>query len=438
MSANLTDSTIAHLSTGPLSNTSSRLTISVTHINDPPLVQLNENETEVTYTENGPPVLIFGSSLQISDVDDVSLTSATVILECLSCDSIPEPGSTVLGSGMSLTPSSSSDRILERHTPLNFMITPYMSEDMRTELLITPLPNGDSSIGTFMRYLQSLYFENTDQEPSGVVRTVTLYVNDGTNTSSPITVTIRIIPVNDEVPSVALPSESITYVENSDMVPIFPSNPNITDLDDNSIFLISEATIILTGADLNYEQLSVNCSTVNPICTFNSSLGILTIAGSASVATYQQLLGSIMYENSIEEPDSLPRVLTITVFDGLHSSSPVQLMIQTQLINDWVPLVSPSQSTVVFMEVNQPPGSPPVAVAPNISITDPDSGTFPLYSALVELLDPLDNEEGIRLMQQLPIATTVVVNDSNSFRLSISSTTGQISLLMLQRLLQSV
>ena len=436
MSANVTNSTIAYPSSGPFSNTSFTMTISVTHINDPPVLQ--PNETEVTYTENGPPVLIFGSSLQISDVDNVNLTSATVILECLSCDSIPGSGSTVLGSGMSLTSSSSSDRILERHVPLNFMTTHSMSGDMRTELLITPLPNSDSSIGAFMRYLQSLYFENTDQEPSGVNRTVTLNVNDGTNTSSPITVTIRIILVNDEVPSVTLPTESITYAENSGMVPIFPSNPIITDLDDNSIFLISEATIILTGADLDYEQLSVNCSSVNPICTFNSSLGVLTIAGNASVATYEQLLGSIMYENSIEEPDSLPQGVTITVFDGLHWSIPVELMLQTWLINDLLPLVFPSPSTVVFMEVNQPPGSPPVVVAPSITIDDPDSGMFPLYSALIELLDPLDNEEGIRLMQQLPIPTTVVVNSSDPFRLSISSSTGQISPLMLEHLLQSV
>ena len=440
MSANLTNFTLTDPSTGPFSTASVTVMITVTHINDPPVIQLSE--TEIAYTETGPPVLIFGTGLQISDVDNVNLTSATVVLVCRECESSIAFGSGAIGmfsSGMALTPPSSSDRILERHSPPNFVVSHFMSDNMETGLVITPLPDGDRRIAAFERYLQSLYFENIAREPSGAARTVILSVDDGTSMSNPVNITVQVTLVNDEVPSVALPNVSTIYVEDSGSVLIFLSNPVITDLDDNSIFLLSGATVLLTGADPTYEQLFVDCSGTNLVCVFYSSNGILAISGNASVSTYEQILGSIAYENTIAEPDGQPRILTLTVSDGLHESAPVRLTIETELINDMVPLVTPSNSTVIFTEVNQLPGSPPVPIAPTLSITDRDSIMFPLNSAAVELLDPQNTEdEGLRLQPQFSVPPMIVINNSDPFRLSISSTTAEISLQNLERILQNV
>ena len=440
MSANLTNSTLADTPTGPFSTAAVTVMISVTHLNDPPVVQLSQ--TEITYTETGAPVPIFGSSLNISDVDNVNLTSATVTLQCRECESRITSGSGALGmysSGMALTPPSSSDRLLDRHVPPNFMFYQSMSDDTETEFVITPLPNGDGSVAAFERYLQSLYFESIAREPSSADRIVILSVNDGTNMSNSVNVTIQIALVNDEVPSVTLPNVSTIYTEGSGSVLILPLNPIITDLDDNSMFLLSGATVLLTGADLTYERLSVDCSDTNLICLYNSSNGILVISGNASVSAYEQILGSITYENSIEEPDGRPRLLAITVSDGLHESAVVQLTIETELINDLVPVVTPSQSVVIFTEVNQLPGSPPVLIAPTLSITDRDSYMFPLSSAGVELLDPQNTqEEGVHLRPQFPTPPMIVIDNSDPFRLSISSTTAEISPQTLEHILQNV
>ena len=56
-------------------------------------------------------------------------------------------------------------------------------------------------------------------------------------------------------------------------------------------------------------------------------------------------------------------------------------LLSGSLLNDLVPVVTPSQSMVTFTEVNQLPGSPPVLIVPTLSITDCDSYMFPFLAS---------------------------------------------------------
>ena len=395
MSGNMTDIESADPYSGPFSYDSLVFSIAVTHVNDPPQIDLSV--ISIMYTENAPPLQIFQGNLNITDVDNVDLSSATVILERPNCEDTFldfQLGSGFASSGMSHTPSS-SDMIISLHAAPMFDVRIVSLASLYTELLISPLPSADSSIAAFTRYLQSLHYANTDQEPSDAPRYVTLFVHDGINSSNAAQVQINITPVNDETPSVTLPYSVFTYVEDSDAVLLFTSNVTITDLDDNNLFLLSEATVHLEDADLQFESLMVDCTFV-PMLTCTFSNDTLTISGSASVSIYEVVLSNVVYENTADESTDNPRRVSIIVTDGMFSSIPVELTIEIELINDQLPVLSPSISSVIFTEMN--PTSPPVRIAPNVMIFDPDRGRFPVSSLQVQLLDPENpGEEGIGL-----------------------------------------
>ena len=416
------NTTAADPFTGPFSTESVRVEIAVLAVNDPPLVELDV--TAVEFTETGPRVQLFGGNLRISDIDNSELVLAVVTLECPACDDTIVVGDDILfeGSG-SATDSlslSAGDVILTVRAPPNFMATSSSEgESIRIEIRATT--GGDSSPAAFVRYLESLYFLNNDVEPASADRVVQLYVSDGTNSSSVVTVTVSINLVNDEPPVVVLPYESITFVEDSPPLEIFGSNLSIIDLDDNDLFPLIWATVELLNANLEYESLSADCSATNLSCSFNDSLGILTVSGEESVAQYEQVLGAVFYENSAEEPDDLPRRVSVRVMDQMFISSPEVLTLEIQLINDQLPVVMLAESVIQFREEN--PVSPPARIAPGVVISDSDSGSFPLHSAVIELLDPLDPDlEGLRSPSGFPSPNniTLVIDDSDPNRITIS------------------
>ncbi len=399
---------------GPYSFGNTFFSIEVTHENDPPQITLST--TEVVYVETTGSVQIFPGDIRIEDVDNSNLQSATLFLRCSGCsdadDYLASPGS-----GTNLFPIGDSMRPIPNN-PI-FMITTVSSDSLETEILITPRSMADASIESFTQFLQSLYFVNSDQEPLGSQRSISLTVNDGTNSSSPTTVVVIIELVNDEAPSVVLPSNVLTYIENSGAVPIFISDPTIQDLDDNALFNLSSATLQLGGsADLSSEQLTIDCTgTLFLSCVWDS--GILTISGDASISTYQQVLGRVEYINRLEEPLAELRIVSITVFDGTFESPPAQLTIEIELINDRLPVLEPNVSSVSFFERN--PTSPPVRVAENITISDPDSGMFPVVSLKVVLVDPQDiGEERVGIPRNMRLPSFVEANLSDPYQITFT------------------
>ena len=425
------NTTVADPYTGPFSTESVRVSITITPVNDPSVIQLDI--TTVSYTETNPPqpVQIFHGNLQISDVDDTTLVSATVRLECPGCNTSSEEGSGMVSSGLSLTPSS-RDMIIALHTPPGFNAT-LTSDGLSIELVITPLVVDSNSMAYFIAYLQSLHFASTDKEPSAADRTISLSVNDGTDVSNEVAVTVSIELVNDEQPVVTLPNTETTFTEDLDPVLIFTSAPTITDIDDNAIvpFPLFAATIYLMDANLIYESLAVNCSgSVNLACNFNTATGILNITGEGSVSEYEQILGAIWYDNVAEEPDARDRHVSLTVEDGLFTSDPVSLTIIIQTINDQVPVITLANTTVKLQE--QETGMEEfqfVRIAPSVAVFDADqiNGVFPVDSVEIVLLDALDTNEGLRLTgsPNNTYPTTLTISPVNGLPLSVLQDTLQ-------------
>ncbi len=407
---------------GAYSSASATLSVTVTHINDPPVVTLGVSK--VTYVESGDPVQIF-PLLSIVDVDSSELQSASLVLECPGCaDLTPAPGGYDLM--MSLDASAGDSILSQSATGLPFRLELIYNDSLRREFEITPLSPSQRDIASFTQYLQSLRFMNSDLEPNPAQRVIFLSVNDGTNSSRVETVTVSIQLVNDEPPFVNLPFDSFTYTENREEVQLFTQITGRPVIVDEDHYNLESAAIELAGGDLGVERIRVDCSPYPQLsCEFSG--GNITITGAASMEIYEQILGSLSYENAAEEPDTEPRMVAFSVFDGIFPSPPVSITILTQLINDQLPVVSPANSRVLFREVN--PVSPPIPVAANLTVTDLDSGEFPVASIVAVLTDPQDTgDEGVGLPRNLMFPSFVELDDSDPHRVGISVREGSVNM----------
>ena len=405
--------------TGSYSVNSAILTISITPINDPPQVYLGVNE--VTYTEAASAIQIF-PELNITDIDNSELQSATIILECPSC--IDNSGDLMSFSGTDYSTTTGDMIISQGVIPFHLQI--ISNNSIFSEYLITAIVPTDRSIDRFTEYLQTLYFTNSDTEPVNQSRVISLSVNDGVNSSNIVMVVVSITLVNDEPPTVTLPFQSFTYIENSGLVQLFTldSHPVVFDLDQNNPLL--SAVIQLAGADFNAERIVVNCSSYLLTCS-EPSVGTITINGSASAEVYNDVFNSLSYENSADEPDLNPCTISFSVFDGLFSSQNVSLTILTEFINDQLPVITPVNSSVVFHEDN--PTSPPVAITSGLIIVDPDNGRFPVASIQAQLTDPLDqNNEQIGFLRNVNFPDFVEVDNISPYYVMLSIREGAVDM----------
>ncbi|RKI35456.1 hypothetical protein D7X55_41100, partial [Corallococcus sp. AB049A] len=98
---------------------------------------------------------------------------------------------------------------------------------------------------------------------------------------------------------------------------------------------LTGATVTLTnrqpGDALNLGN-SVNGITINA----NSTDGkvVLTLSGAASLADYIQAIKNITFINSSENPSTTPRIITVTVTDGVNTSNTATTTVNVIAVND--------------------------------------------------------------------------------------------------------
>ena len=383
-----TNTTQSHPFTGAYSIESVTIIVSVDSINDRPIVELGV--PVVNYMENGPPVQIF-NNLTIMDEDSSQLAWANLILECPLCT-----GSGDIGSGMNLY-STSTDKILVVPSTSNFVATVEDNFDtMQKVVTIMAVEGTDNSPGEFSNYLETINFSTGSPEPSNAPRIVTLIVSDGMNESVPVSVSINILLVNDDTPSVNLPYSSISWREDSGPLQLFSSPVSIIDHDDNTLFPLAWATLELKNHNPDFEYLAINCSLWSLTCSFEN--GTLILIGEQSIDEYEQIISDVYYINSNPEPVGYSREVYISVFDDSFSSPVVHLVIEVDLVNDQLPIIQLAQQNIIFQEPDTNPITTRIRVAANLTIIDNDSGNFPLHSATITIINPLDGEsEGLKL-----------------------------------------
>ncbi|MET0454998.1 MAG: Ig-like domain-containing protein [Mycobacterium sp.] len=307
--------------------------LSVTAVDDP--VQLTTTAGSSAYFEQGAPVVVDGA-LTLTDPDSV-VTGATVTI------TTPHPLDT-----------------LDFAVPEGSGITGEY--DLSTGKLTF---TGTSSVANYQSVLRSVTFANLSETP-GTTRTITFTVQTDLYVAPSATAakTVTLTTVND---APALQSCSCTVTTNPGAAVAL--NPAIL-VDDPDNTTLTGATIAITGGfSAMTDVLALNPSPFNGItATYNTTTGVLSLAGTASITDYRAALRSVTFTSSAAA--GATRTIAFTVTDGTLASNTVVKSLTIAVTNQAPIAGTPSYTT------NSTTG----VVTGSVSFTDPNGGTL-TYSA---------------------------------------------------------
>ncbi|MDB5303423.1 MAG: uncharacterized protein JWM97_972, partial [Phycisphaerales bacterium] len=165
-------------------------------------------------------------------------------------------------------------------------------------------------------------------------------------------------------PTIALSTGELSYTEAQAPAAIDPGL-TISDVDNSTL---AGATVQLFRYRSNQDVLAF--TNQNGITgSFNSTTGVLTLSGTATVAQYQAALRSVTYSNTSSDPDRTTRAAEFAANDGLARGTPVYRAITVTAVNN-----APVNHVPGLQTVNE--DTPIVFSTTNsnaISITDVDS-----------------------------------------------------------------
>jgi large repetitive protein len=213
-----------------------------------------------------------------------------------------------------------------------------------------------AAIADFQTVLRSVSYVNNSDVPITLSRQINYQVFDGSLIGT-LQQTLAVVATND-APVVSLLGASSNYSEQSSTTQLFDLS-TLADIDSAN----------LTGLELSVSagSLDVNDRLVfsdqNGITgSFNNATKILTLSGSASVATYQSALHSIQYLNAADNPVG-SKTFDLRVNDGSSWSIT-------------------SSRVVAITAVNDPP-----TISGNRVITHPGVSNYTLTSANLGVVD---------------------------------------------------
>ena len=300
-------------------------------VNDPPELDLNRELIDtynfVNYTEGEGPVSIVASNFSLVDYDNSSFVSVEVLIT-----SAPDTEQEVL----------SADSSLSSNITVSF-------SDMR--LVLT----GPATTEEFMAVLATVTYNNSFSHPgnpSDATRVIQFIVNDGLNDSIPANTSIFFTAVNnkpifDVNGNASGFNYETTFYEEQGPVRVVAMDTLIMDIDNLTLAFI-QVTIenLLDGP---HERLWVNNVTelkgspsdphysvwnFRPSQYYNVSTGTLIVSGLENVHEYQQVLRTLMYNNTADEPSNQTRIIQFAVSDGISTASGVQTTLHIMNIND--------------------------------------------------------------------------------------------------------
>jgi hypothetical protein len=96
---------------------------------------------------------------------------------------------------------------------------------------------------------------------------------------------------------------------------------NLTLTDPNNTTLVGATITITNPLDGVAEVLTADFTGTNITGNYDDTTGTLTLSGEDTLMNYQQVLGSIAYNNTAATPDTADRAIAFTISDGgIHSN----------------------------------------------------------------------------------------------------------------------
>ena len=213
--------------------------------------------------------------------------------------------------------------------------------------------------------------------------------------------TINVTPVNDAPVTTA--GGTLNYTENQ-AATVIDSSVTVTDVDNAN--MASATVAIGTGFATGQDVLDANVTGTTIGKSYNAATGVLTLTGSDTKAHYQQVLDSVTYFNSSDNPSGAARTVNYTVNDGAVNSNTSTATVNVTPVND-APVVTIGATTAFSEPANGTPAanSGPAAIAPSLTVSDVDSANLTQATFVLNNLKPSATRFRCRAMPA-PAATS--------------------------------
>ncbi len=229
------------------------------------------------------------------------------------------------------------------------------------------IPAGQSFVDLTFTAVDDIQAEDAESLILGLVSDSAYTL--GSSTSGTVT-----IAANDSPPILDLNGAAVginynaAFTEDGGAVDLV--NPvALTVTDPDSTTLTSATVTIANLLDSSAESLDATVAGTGISKSYNATTGVLTLSGSSSVANYQQVLRTVTYNNSSQNPNTANRTINFIVNDDAANSAVATTTLRVTAVNDAPTIAAPP--TVTVME--------DVASAiTGITFADIDAGSAPV------------------------------------------------------------
>jgi trimeric autotransporter adhesin len=257
--------------------------IAVTAVNDKPV--LDSTDAALAYTEGDGAVAV-DDAISVADPDSADLAGATVGI---------------------------STGFVEAEDELAFVDQNGITGAYDSETGVLTL-SGTASVADYETALRSVTYENSAADPSTATRTVSFQVDDGAASDNLSDAVTRDVDVSAAVvgtaPVVMTSAGTTTYTIGQPAMALDDA-VTVTDADDTD--LEGGSVRIATGLELGDDVFFTDQNGITGV--YNPVTGVLTLLGTASVASYEAALRSVTYSYSGENPSG-SRTVEFEVNDG--------------------------------------------------------------------------------------------------------------------------
>ncbi|GDY11708.1 hypothetical protein LBMAG53_05860 [Planctomycetota bacterium] len=332
--------------------------MTVTAVDDAPVVDLNGPSAGIdqisgSFTEGGAGVILAGAAASISDVDDAQISQLRVTI----LDQVQSGEEQIVVATGSLAAGMSQS--------FNATIG---------ELTIS----GSASAAAYTTALRGLTYVHSGEAPTGSTRSIRFIVDAGGQSSAPALATVTLSAVNDP-PRVDLngaaagSNATASAAEDQAPVPLCPT-ATLSDPDHSQLARITVTPV--TRPDGSAEVIAVTVGSSGLSATFDVN-GVLNLAPSsgpsAARTAFEQVLRTLTYQNTLQDPTIGGRTCAVQVEDPQGSTGTAQCVITVTKFNDPAvvdlnPITTGSGSVAGFTE-----NDPPVPLAPTATIVDVDN-----------------------------------------------------------------
>jgi M6 family metalloprotease-like protein len=345
----------------------------------------------LAYTENQAATAIT-ATITASDVDNANLASGSV--------------------SITANFASGQDVLAMSPNPQNGITATYNSGTGVLSL------SGSSTKANYQAALRSVTYFNSSDNPSTATRTATFLVNDGAANSNPQARNITVAGVNDAPVLASIEAGALAYTENQAATLI---TATITASDLDSANLASGSVSITANFASGQDVLAMSPNPQNGItASYNSGSGVLSLAGSSTVANYQAALRSVTYVNTSDSPSTATRTVSFQVNDGAANSGTQTRNITVAGVNDAPVLASIEAGALAYTE-NQAA----TLITATITATDADSAN--LASGSVSITANFASGQDVLAMSPNPQNGITATYNAGSGVLSLSGSSSVVN-----------